>query len=163
MSAAKRDALAWIEGKDRRLEVLSEAPLILATPLDLLAGQRVIEKEALFVRNIQDLAEGHTLEPRPIEGWEIELVGLSDPSRFVIRAEELLEMDQVEYEMVLQCSGNGRSMYPDIPGTPWTQGGVANVRFAGVPLSAVLEKHNIRVDSQVKYVTAEGQDLPLGR
>ena len=163
MSAAKRDAPAWIEGKDRRLEVLSEAPLILATPLDLLAGQRVIEKEALFVRNIQDLAEGHTLEPRPIEGWEIELVGLIDPSRFVIRAEELLEMDQVEYEMVLQCSGNGRSMYPDIPGTPWNQGGVANVRFAGVPLSAVLEKHNIRVDSQVKYVTAEGQDLPLGR
>ena len=68
MSAAKRDAPTWIEGKDRRLEVLSEAPLILSTPLDLLAGQRVIEKEALFVRNIQDLAEGHTLEPRPIEG-----------------------------------------------------------------------------------------------
>jgi len=54
-------------------------------------------------------------------------------------------------------------MYPSIPGTPWNQGGVANVRFTGVPLSAVLEKHNVRVDPQVKYVTAEGEDLPMGR
>jgi DMSO/TMAO reductase YedYZ molybdopterin-dependent catalytic subunit len=129
----------------------------------LLAGHRITEKENLFVRNIQDLAEGHTLEPRSPHGWGIELVGLIDPSRVVVHAEELLEMDQVEYEMVLQCSGNGRAMYPDIPGTPWNQGGVANVRFAGVPLSAVLEKHNVRVDPQVKFVTAEGQDLPIGR
>ena len=163
MSATKREGSAWIEGKDRRLEVHSEAPLVLETPLDLLARQRITEKENLFVRNIQDLAEGHTLEPRSLDGWRIELVGLIDPSRVVVHAKELLEMDQVEYEMVLQCSGNGRAMYTDIPGTPWNQGGVANVRFAGVPLSAVLEKHNVRVDTQVKYVTAEGQDLPMGR
>lgn len=165
MSTAKaeHEGPAWIEGKDRRLEVLSAAPLVLSTPISLLAGHRITDKQSLFVRNIQDLAEGHTLEPRPIEGWEIELVGLIDPSRAVVHAEELVEMEQVEYEMVLQCSGNGRVMYPDIPGTPWNQGGVANVRFAGVPLSAVLEKHNVRVDPQVKYVTAEGQDLPMGR
>ena len=87
--ASKEDQGAtWIEGKDRRLEVLSEAPLVLATPISLLAGQRITDKHRLYVRNIQDLAEGHTLEPRPIEGWEIELVGLIDPSRVVIHAEE---------------------------------------------------------------------------
>src|SRR3546814_3543610 len=64
--------------------------------------------------------------------------------------------------MVLQCSGNGRAQYPGIPGTPWGQGGVANVRFSGVPLSAVLEKHGVQVDPQVKFVTAEGSDLPMG-
>jgi DMSO/TMAO reductase YedYZ molybdopterin-dependent catalytic subunit len=42
------------------------------------------------------------------------------------------------------------------------QGGVGNVRFAGVPLAAVLQKYNVRVDPQVKYVTAEGHDLPKG-
>ena len=154
---------AWIEGKDERLEVLSEAPLVLATPIGLLAGQRITEKDRLFVRNIQDLAEAQTLEPQPIEGWQIELTGLINPSRVVVHAEELLEMEQVEYEMVLQCSGNGRVMYPGIPGTPWTQGGVANVRFKGVPLAAVLEKHGVSIDPQVKYVTAEGEDLPMGR
>ena len=157
------DGKGWIAGKDRQLELLSEAPLVLATPTSLLAGRQITDKHTLFVRNIQDLAEGHTLEPRSIEGWEIELVGLIDPSRVIINAEELLGMDQVEYEMVLQCSGNGRSQYAGIPGTPWTQGGVGNVRFTGVPLSAVLEKHNVKVDPRVKYVTAEGEDLPLGR
>jgi sulfite oxidase len=155
-------AAGWIEGKDRRLEVLSAAPLVLQTPISLLAGQRITDKKNLFVRNIQDLAEGLTLEPKPLEGWEIELVGLINPSRVVIRAEDLLGMDEVEHEMVIECAGNGRSQYPGIPGTPWGQGGVANVRFAGVPLSAVLQKHNVRVDPQVKYVTAEGKDLPMG-
>lgn len=163
MNEASREDLGWIEGKDRRLEVLSPAPLVLSTPVSLLAGKRITDKESMFVRNIQDLAEAHSLEPRPIEGWEIELTGLIDPSRLVIHAEELLEMDQVEYEMVLQCSGNGRSQYQGTPGTPWNQGGVANVRFTGVPLSAVLQKHNVRVDPQVKYVTAEGTDLPMGQ
>jgi DMSO/TMAO reductase YedYZ molybdopterin-dependent catalytic subunit len=162
MSEASREDLGWIEGKDRRLEVLSPAPLVLSTPVRLLAGKRITDKESMFVRNIQDLAEAHSLEPRPIEGWEIELTGLIDPSRLIIHAEELLEMDQVEHEMVLQCSGNGRSQYQGTPGTPWKQGGLANVRFTGVPLSAVLQKHNVRVDHQVKYVTAAGADLPMG-
>src|ERR1700730_6098972 len=149
-------------GKDRRLEVMSAVPLVLSTPVGLLAEQRITDKKYLFVRNIQDLAKGMTLEPLPLEGWETELVGLIKPFRVVIRAEELLSMDQVEYEMILQCSGNGRSQYQGIPGTPWNQGGVGNVRFAGVPLKAILEKYNVMIDSQVKYVTAEGHDLPMG-
>jgi sulfite oxidase len=152
----------WIEGKDRRLEVMSAVPLVLSTPVGLLAEQRITDKKYLFVRNIQDLAKGMTLEPLPLEGWETELVGLIKPFRVVIRAEELLKMDQVEYEMILQCSGNGRSQYRNIPGTPWDQGGVGNVRFAGVPLKTILEKYNVMIDSQVKYVTAEGHDLPMG-
>jgi len=152
----------WIEGKDRRLEVMSAVPLVLSTPVGLLAEQTITDKKYLFVRNIQDLAKGMTLEPLPLEGWEFELVGLIKPYRVVIHAEELLKMDQVEYEMILQCSGNGRSQYRGIPGTPWNQGGVGNVRFAGVPLKAILEKYSVMIDPQVKYVTAEGHDLPMG-
>ena len=157
-----RSAPVWIEGKDPRMELLSEEPLVLGTPVELLAEHRITPKESLFVRNIQHLPGGRTLEPRSLEGWEIELSGLIEPSRIVIQAEELLEMQQVEHEMVLQCSGNGRFMYQGIPGTPWTQGGVGNVRFAGVPLSAVLEKHGVKIDPQVQYLTAEGQKGPMG-
>src|ERR1700730_13378333 len=156
------EVAALIEGKDRRLEVLSAVPLVLSTPVRLLAEQTITDKKYLFVRNIQDLAEGMTLEPPAFEGWETEMVGLIRPSRVVIRPEELLKMDQVEYEMILQCSGNGRTQYRGIPGTPWNQGGVGNVRFAGVPLKAILEKYNVTIDPQVKYVTAEGHDLPMG-
>jgi sulfite oxidase len=153
---------AWIEGIDRRLEVMSADPIVLSTPVGLLAEERITDKNYLFVRNIQDLPEGMTMEPLPLAGWEIELVGLINPSRVVIRAEDLPGMDQVEYEMILQCSGNGRNQYQGIPGTPWNQGGVGNVRFAGVPLKALLEKHNVTVDRQVKYITAEGHDGPAG-
>jgi DMSO/TMAO reductase YedYZ molybdopterin-dependent catalytic subunit len=157
----EHNASVWIEGIDPRLEVLSEAPLVLATPIDLLDRDRITDKSVLFVRNIQDLDGAKTLDPRPIDGWQLELTGLITPSRVVINAKELLDMEQVEYEMVLQCSGNGRALYPGIPGTPWTQGGVANVRFTGVPLAAVLKKHNVTIDPQVRYVTADGRDRPV--
>ena len=163
MAESRPAGSARVEGKDERLEVLSQAPLVLGTPLSLLAGRRITDKHRLFVRNIQDLPEAQSLEPQPIQGWEIELTGLIDPPRVVIHAEELVEMDQVEHEMVLQCSGNGRALYAGIPGLPWNQGAVANVSFTGVPLSAVLDRLSVRVQPQAKYVTAEGKDLPMGR
>jgi DMSO/TMAO reductase YedYZ molybdopterin-dependent catalytic subunit len=152
----------WIEGIDKRMEVMSAVPLVLSTPVSLLAESRITDKKYLFVRNIQDLAEGMTMEPLPLEGWEVELTGLIRPFRVVIRGVDLLEMKQVEHEMILQCSGNGRNEYTGIKGTPWNQGGVGNVRFAGVPLKAILEKYNVTVDPQVKYLTAEGHDGPMG-
>lgn len=156
------EASDWIEGIDRRLEVMSAVPLVLSTPVSLLAEHRITPKQYLFVRNIQDLDIGMNMEPMPLAGWEVELVGLIKPYRVVIRAEDLPKMEQVEYEMILQCSGNGRNEYKDIPGTPWNQGGVGNVRFSGVPIKAILEKYNVTVDPQVKFVTAEGHDLPMG-
>src|SRR5580704_11532544 len=98
------EVAALVEGKDRRLEIMSAVPLVLSTPVGLLAEQTITDKKYLFVRNVQDLAEGMTLEPLPLEGWETEMVGLIRPPRVVIRLEELLKMDQVEYEMILQCS-----------------------------------------------------------
>jgi sulfite oxidase len=152
----------WIEGIDPRLEVMSAVPLVLSTPVHLLAENRITDKKYLFVRNIQDLAVGMTMEPVPLDSWTIELTGLIRPFRVVIRAEDLLAMEQVEYEMILQCSGNGRNEYTGIKGTPWNQGGVGNVRFAGVPLKAILAKHNVQIDPQVKYITAEGNDEAMG-
>jgi sulfite oxidase len=156
----ERTGAGSLPGKHADLEVLSEAPLVLSTPIEVLGADRITDKRHLFVRNIQDYAEGQTLEPLPIEGWEVELVGLIDPARVVVQAEQLLDMDQVDYEMVLQCSGNGRSMFGDMPGTPWDQGGVANVRFTGVPLAAVLREHGVAIDRNVAFVTAEGRDHP---
>ena len=147
-----------VEGKDSRLELLSADPLVLSTPVELLAEHRVTDKKYLFVRNVQGLAAGMTIEPLPLDGWEIELSGLIRPSGLVIRGEDLLATPQVELEMILQCSGNGRTQYSGVKGTPWDQGGVANVRFAGVPLKAILEKYEVEVDRQVKYITARGRD-----
>src|SRR4249920_3225029 len=101
----------WLEGKDRRLEALSAAPLVLQTPLSLLAGNRITDKQILFVRNCQDIGGGVTVEPRPLDTAAIELAGLISPASVVIRADDLAGMPQIECEMVLQCAGNGRSRY----------------------------------------------------
>jgi sulfite oxidase len=145
-----------IDGIDPRLELMSSTPLVLSTPVGLLAEHRVTDTRYLFVRNIVDLPEGMTMAPLPLNGWAIELSGLIRPARVVIHAEDLLDMEQVEHEMVLQCSGNGRSEYTGVDGTPWNQGGVGNVRFAGVPVQAVLAKYRVTVDPQVNFVSAAG-------
>jgi sulfite oxidase len=165
MSSTKNQIAAsdWIKGKDTRMEVMSAVPLVLSTPVGLLGENRITDKKILFVRNIQDLEQGMTMDPLPLEGWTIELMGLIRPYRIIIKAEDLLQMEQVEYEMILQCSGNGRNEYTNIKGTPWNQGGVANVKFAGVPLKAILAKYNVEVDPQVKFITAEGNDGPMGQ
>ena len=69
----------WIEGNDRALEILFEAPLVQQTLDRLLAGKRITGHErSLFVRNSQDLGlEGHNVEPqRHSRARKIELVGL---------------------------------------------------------------------------------------
>ena len=150
-----------IEGKDARLEVRSENPAVLETPHALLVEHAVTPVSNLFVRNVQRLPAGVTAEPLPLKGWSFELGGLIDRP-VPIAGEELLGMDQIECEMVLQCSGNGRTRFAEmfpVPGVAWGHGGVANVRFAGVPLSALLEKHDVKISREATFVTAEGKDL----
>src|SRR5205085_6373865 len=86
-----------------------------------------------------------SLAPEPLEGWEIEVTGLITPQRIVIRAEELLEMDPVDCDMVLQ--GPGRE-------------GARNVRFTGVRLSQLLDRYGVKVAAHARFVTAVGREIP---
>lgn len=146
-----------IEGVNPRMEMLSVSPLVLSTPLDLLGAPGVTETSAVFVRNVHDLPQCMTMEPVPHDGWTIALSGLINATSTTIEVSDLHEMEQVEYEMVLQCSGNGRTLYGEFIGTPWNSGGVANVRFGGVRLAKVLEARDVRIAPAVNYVTAEGR------
>ena len=58
----KQEAAVSIEGKHPGMELLLEEPLVMATPVGLLAGHRITPNESLFVRNIQDPPGGHTLQ-----------------------------------------------------------------------------------------------------
>jgi sulfite oxidase len=151
-----------IAGKDPRLMIHTPKPATLETPAELLAGAGVTPTPLLFVRNNQEPPEAVTMKPLPLTGWKIDLAGLVDRPQ-VIDAAVLAEAEQVEREMVLQCSGNGRSLFSKsapAKGTQWGRGGMGNVRFAGVPLSAVLARHGIRIKPQARYLTAEGADEP---
>ena len=81
-----------------------------------------------------------------------------------ITGEDLLKYEQREVEMTMQCSGNGRSYYSQsvkTRGTQWQKGGIANVRWKGVPLETLIEALKPEIHPAAKFITAEGKDSPL--
>jgi sulfite oxidase len=162
LAADPANATTLVPGKDARLLVHTPAPAVFETPVELLAADRLTPTPLLFVRNNQQPAEATSIKPLGLASWKIGLTGLVDhPSTF--DAQSLAEMPQVEREMVLQCSGNGRAMFAasaPVKGTPWGRGGMGNVRFGGVPLSAVLDRYDVQIKTDARFLTAEGKDDP---
>jgi hypothetical protein len=78
---SERGSSTMDRGERQKARSYVGTPHVLSTPVGLLAEQRITDKKYLFVRNIQDLAKGMTMEPLPLEGWETELVGLIKPFR----------------------------------------------------------------------------------
>ncbi len=117
-------AAQLIVGKDAQLIVHSAGPIEIETPLRLLAEHAVTPKSLLFVRNNQQLAGFDNLQPAATPDWNIEIVGLADRPASISVA-ELLPMEQVEHELVLQCSGNGRAFFSKLSpakGAQWQCG-----------------------------------------
>ena len=152
-----------IRGKLDALIVHNDSTGVIETPLRLLRQHRVTPKELLYVRNNQILEpEGRSNEPASLDGWTVELMGLVQYP-IVLAAAELRDLEQSEVEMVLQCSGSGRSFYArteETSGTQWGHGGMGNVRFRGPSLAAVLAEYEPVVDPSAVFITAEGADSP---
>lgn len=162
LAADKLAAEVLVPGKDPRLIVHTSAPVVIETPTVLLAESQVTPTPLIFVRNVQPHAEAATIKPAGLADWKIELAGLLDKPR-TLDAKSLADLDHVEREMVLQCSGNSRVLFnaaAPVKGTQWGRGGMANVRFAGVPLAKVLDRLGVKVDPRAKFLTAEGEDKP---
>lgn len=161
--AADADAAELVSGKDAALIVHNSKTLELETPLTLLREHPLTPKTALFVRNNQELAGMRTTEPPQAADWRFEIIGLVENPR-TVRLKELRDMEQAEIEMVLQCSGNGRSLFAKaaaVKGAPWRQGAVGNVRFRGVKLKTLFDSLGLALAPDAGYLTAEGQDGPL--
>ena len=159
----KKNAAKLIPGKSRELDTLVEFPAVLETPLTLLRKHSVTPVDLLFIRNNQQPKDSATLRSVPLKGWKLKLSGMVN-REMTIDASVLQKLPTIEHEMVLQCSGNGRSLFSlasQTKGTQWHRGGIANVRFGGVKLSSLLRHLKITIDKNAKFVTAEGHDTPL--
>ena len=106
----QEDASTLITGKDKRLIVLKKFPAVFETPLPLLTEQAITPKSLLFVRNNQQPDDAATVAPSPHADWSVRLTG-SINKQVTVSLQQLREMEMTEYEMVLQCSGNGRSLF----------------------------------------------------
>lgn len=152
----------FIPGKDARLIVHSAKTGELETPLELLREKAITPKELLFIRNNQVLPEDLTLIAAEEDAWQVELSGLLDkPAKITVV--ELKKLPQIDVELVLQCSGNGRARYAEsvkAEGAQWQQGAMGNVVFRGVSFQKVLEHLGVKPKSDAKYLSAEGRDAP---
>lgn len=156
----EKKASELIAGKDPRLIVLKPFPAVLETPLKLLAENQQTPASLLFVRNNEQPQETATLEPSEHKTWQVSIAGEVSNSA-TASLKQLRELPATSYEMVLQCSGNGRFLFSkasETSGTQWGRGGMGNVTFSGPLLSKVLDDLNIEVKSSGRFVNANGAD-----
>ena len=140
------------------MKVLVPDPAVLETPLKLLYDKPLTPSELLFVRNNQQPKVMATLDPVAEDDWSI---GVQDKA---ISVRQLKELPQSSVTMVLQCSGNGRSLFSkaaQTKGTQWGKGGMGCVQVGGVRLKDVLQKLKLEPGPKDQYLLAEGIDKPL--
>ena len=114
------DAGKLVTGKDKRLIVLVSNPAVLETPLALLNEGDLTPAKLLFVRNNQQPERMATLAGIDQPGWDVNIEGKKTT------LSQLRDMPQTSVEMVLQCSGSGRSLYSrdaQTKGTQWGRAG----------------------------------------
>lgn len=120
-----------------------------------------------FVRN-------HTSTPvLDAVSWRLRVHGDGVRQPLSLSLGDLKALPSVEIEALIECAGNGRSLYGSqqgqtVSGTPWRLGAVGNARWRGVPLGVLLRQAGLRssavdvlpVGLDAEYVTG---GVSLGR
>ncbi len=158
-----------IAGKSPQMIVHNAKLGVMETPLELLRDQRFTPKEILYNRLHFPVdgagkweATTAPMDPSVTQQWTILVSGLVQRPK-TIRVSDLEKMDQVKRISVMQCAGNGRSYYwakAKTPGSGWKHGGMGNLVWEGVPLMPLLKSLELSPDARVRYLTANGKDVP---
>ena len=154
VALADADVPFEIPGKDG-LVVLNDRPVNAETPPWLLDDE-VTPAARLFVRN-------NGIPPVDVDAdnWRLEIGGESclNPRSFSI-AELKAQFEHHEYQLLIECAGNGRAEFnPPASGNQWTTGAVGCPLWTGVRLRDVLESCGIADDAV--YIGYYGADAHL--
>ncbi|WP_275185125.1 molybdopterin-dependent oxidoreductase [Bradyrhizobium sp. CSA112] len=106
-------------GKNDKLVVLGEKPLVAETPESLLHDDTTpIEK--FYIRNNGQIPE----ETKDPDAWKITIEGEVNNKIEITLGELKSKHKAVTRRMVLECGGNGRAAFsPPARGNQWTNGG----------------------------------------
>jgi sulfite oxidase len=135
----------------QRLLQLNAYPLDAETPLELL-NTYITPNDLFFIRS-------HYISTRVNpDTWTLSIDGaVSRPMHLTLAA--LMKLPKVEATCVLQCAGNGRSLFkPTMPGVQWRQGAVGNARWSGVRVKEVLERAGLK--GSARHLHTFGSDVP---
>ena len=108
-----------------------------------------------FVRNNSGVPERAVT--KELRGWKLVIDG-EVHKELALSMKDLLRFSQVTMEVVLECAGNGRSLFsPEVSGTPWQRGAVACSQWTGVRLRDVLQAAGLKPSAV--YTGNYGEDL----
>ena len=106
----------------------SEHPFNGELPVHLL-DDAVTPTARHFVRN--DGAVPERARSKDLRGWALRVDGQVD-RELSLTFEDLYCLPQVTMQMVLECAGNGRSLFdPQVGGTQWIRGAVGCAEWTG--------------------------------
>ena len=110
-----------------------------------------------FVRNNSSIPE--RAKRGDLHGWKLTVDG-EVHKKLVLSMDDLTRFPQVTVQAVLECAGNGRSLFtPKVDGTPWIRGAVACSEWTGVRLRDVLKAAGLK--ETAVYTGNYGADLPI--
>jgi DMSO/TMAO reductase YedYZ molybdopterin-dependent catalytic subunit len=138
------------------LILLTSRPPQLETPKHFFK-ELITPNEALFVRwHIANIPTSVDLRT-----WRIKVGGNTERS-FELSMDDLKGLPKVSYTAVIQCAGNGRSLFePRVPGGQWGNGAMGNVTWGGARLKDILAKAGVKGDSvEVSFNGLDSGPLP---
>jgi DMSO/TMAO reductase YedYZ molybdopterin-dependent catalytic subunit len=146
-------AALTLPGKDPRLVVLGDHPLVAETPASLLDDETT-PAERFFIRNNGIPPQTDALN------WTLAIDGeVKTPLTLTLAALQA-NYRAVTRHMVLECGGNGRAFFdPPAQGNAWTNGGVGCAAWTGVALADVLADAGLT--SAAVYTAHYGADAPV--
>jgi DMSO/TMAO reductase YedYZ molybdopterin-dependent catalytic subunit len=127
-------------GKNDRLVVIGERPLVAETPEHLLDDDTTpIEK--FYIRNNGQIPE----ENKDPDKWKFTIEGEVNNKVELTLGELKQKYKPVTQRMVLECGGNGRSFFsPQARGNQWTNGGAGCAEWTGARLADVLKAAGVK-------------------
>ena len=131
-------------GKDDKLVLLGERPLVAETPEHLLDDDTT-PTEKFFVRNNGTIPEA----AKELDAWKIIVDGEVNAPLALTLGELKTKFKSVTRRMVLECGGNGRSFFtPTARGNQWTNGGAGCAEWTGVKVSDLLKAAGVKPSAQ---------------
>ncbi len=138
------------------LILLTSRPPQLETPLSYFR-ELVTPNEALFVR----WHLGNVPTSVDLATWRL-VVGGNTEKELQLSFDDLKKFEQFSYTAVIQCAGNGRSLFePRVAGGQWKNGAVGNTTWTGARLKDILNAAGLKSGSvDVTFNGLDGPPLP---
>lgn len=140
--AASGPKVLEMEGK-AKLILRGARPLEAETPLSML-DDSVTPADKLFVRN-NGLVPDVTGDPK---SWKLTIDGEVEKPLEITVGELMTRFPVVSYQLMLECGGNGRSLFsPEARGNQWGYGAAGCPEWTGVRLADVLKACGVKASA----------------